>query len=1201
MIVDQLFTPKLIREGEVYDLGREYGAPAPGKKPLPRGGSIPRRHDDEPDFMDPDQRRLRADQERVKKAQDEYHAKKGVAESNTNISRLQQRIDNAYSRIYNRGDNGLEYMMGHDQYISGLMDRYLDDTLFAASNPKHLKLLANSLETIANDMEEDLVEGGVAEGTEDMPFGSVTQPDQTQTYVAPSRQDIWDKAELTNRQAEVRDYKQTLLRYARKNGRQAAEQAWAEKTDVKMTIEEILEFLDATIADPGLTPEEFLGTQGLEENAGQDSKSWMDSIRQQHPDVRFVQAKMPGAPIIALVNGKPVAQFDTKKGVAEGRLNKQRRLNEAMLMEDPIYRNFKRVGRYIAERKMSEKEILQVFADAEAGMTDKATGANRTFLGRGKDTAMDFAGGVSNALNSVWSGIQNSVPVSAVDVAYDQATDALAGLTGGQKGAVMQAIKKYRNLAKQYPKTAGLAKGALVAITGLATGGASLPAVAALVYGLDSAIKGEKASDIALKAGGAAATAWAGQKIASALGGQPTGTDAGGLDPSQFPAFDDEGNLMPGFHINPETGSAYYNPNIPNEVSALSVPTDAGLAGTPMGGGTYTIQNGDQLGYIAQANGVSVEDIRGLNPQIDFSKPLRPGMEIQLPVAGTPGQGSVWQGYQGGMYGDKVAGATSNAGQGLPSHASAAGDYGTGGGAPIDYTSPGPESIDSLGNKLEYGIPVNAKGSFVPPNPNLPPQELAAQQAAYDAWKSDFMRRFPNASPGPDGSMLSFKPGLAPMQILQKPTLPAGVQESVKFKIIPADRLIDQKTTVLAWALNESVGRKGNSISLTTLGTYTVFENVRRVAKAVNVMELKGVPGSSRPAYYRPDMPGGPGKASKPGIIGRGLNWLDKAAGKVGGALSNFGHQFTTGVTKEKLKMNWHQAGKPSDSDQLAAWLVKQGVPQEVVTSVYGKMGIPYTAPAVQAAPQPAGQTPAATDTTTGGAQRSAYAGTNPATGKAWTGDELRNKFFPAQPAAAAPAGADSTASSTAAPSGPTPTPSGTKTAAGIFPGEDPQGPNYVGRREVARRQAARAAAAAAKPAAPNFAQQNAGYAKVNMPTTMTYSGIPALKPGAASATAPAAKKVPTQAEKDAYVKSIGAPALPESRLAAVLRKPVEEMLHMVETKEDVQRIKQFVDETFVRYGAMNESAFAERDQILKHVAQIGAQKRREHSQRMAT
>ena len=43
-------------------------------------------------------------------------------------------------------------------------------------------------------------------------------------------------------------------------------------------------------------------------------------------------------------------------------------------------------------------------------------------------------------------------------------------------------------------------------------------------------------------------------------------------------------------------------------------------------------------------------------------------------------------------------------------------------------------------------------------------------------------------------------------------------------------------------------------------------------------------------------------------------------------------------MTKEKLKMNWHQAGKPSDSDQLSAWLVKQGVPIGVVNGVYEKM-----------------------------------------------------------------------------------------------------------------------------------------------------------------------------------------------------------------------------------------------------------------------
>jgi hypothetical protein len=72
------------------------------------------------------------------------------------------------------------------------------------------------------------------------------------------------------------------------------------------------------------------------------------------------------------------------------------------------------------------------------------------------------------------------------------------------------------------------------------------------------------------------------------------------------------------------------------------------------------------------------------------------------------------------------------------------------------------------------------------------------------------------------------------------------------------------------------------------------------------------------------------------------------------------------------------------------------------------------------------------------------------------------------------------------------------------------------------------------------------------------------------------------------------------SGIKEALTRPVAELLQMVETKEDVQRIKQFVDETFVKYGAVNESSFAMRNQILEHVTQEGAQRRREHSQRVA-
>ena len=71
---------KVVSEGGPYDLpGIDYDRPSDApRRPRPSGSSTPRRHPDDPDFMDPDQRRLRADQERVKKA---WAAKnKGVAE-----------------------------------------------------------------------------------------------------------------------------------------------------------------------------------------------------------------------------------------------------------------------------------------------------------------------------------------------------------------------------------------------------------------------------------------------------------------------------------------------------------------------------------------------------------------------------------------------------------------------------------------------------------------------------------------------------------------------------------------------------------------------------------------------------------------------------------------------------------------------------------------------------------------------------------------------------------------------------------------------------------------------------------------------------------------------------------------------------------------------------------------------------------------
>ena len=278
--------------------------------------------------------------------------------------------------------------------------------------------------------------------------------------------------------------------------------------------------------------------------------------------------------------------------------------------------------------------------------------------------------------------------------------------------------------------------------------------------------------------------------------------------------------------------------------------------------------------------------------------------------------------------------------------------------------------------------------------------------------------------------------------------------ESVKVKVLPNNQLIDSKFTVYAWALNESTNRDmGHSLQLTKLGVCTIFENIGRYRRAY----LKEYIGAPTADYGHPTAPGAPASATagqgKPkGWFGRGLDTIGRGVDAVGGWASNVGHNVITKVTADKLNNMWNRAGEPYDSDRLYQLLTTEwGVPKQVVDSVYQRMNLSAAPAATAPSTAPAAPATAAPTTATAPVAK------------------------PGTPAAGNPAGWN-----------------------------DPKSANYVGRREVARRQAAQPAAASATP---NFGQQAAGYAKVNQPTTMKYSGVPMAKP-AAPAAAPAATKV---------------------------------------------------------------------------------------------
>jgi LysM repeat protein len=384
---------------------------------------------------------------------------------------------------------------------------------------------------------------------------------------------------------------------------------------------------------------------------------------------------------------------------------------------------------------------------------------------------------------------------------------------------------------------------------------------------------------------------------------------------------------------------------------------EPGWPGSGAGGSTYTVTADDfkGLGKIAQDNGLTAQQLWDANPQITDPDKIFIGQEINIPAAGGEPVKNVWQGWEGPT--KSTAGAVEPApGDAVPPLPASNG--------PTNLTKDFDPANVPAGMTMKQGAsPVSSQGftgTSVAGMPVIPGQPLNPTQMAV----SDMALKMGNQlSPVVQAAYDLAKNSAVKESVWSK------VAESVKFKTLPVDRLIDNRITILSWALNESIGRKSKSINLTTVGVYTVFENIDRYRKAILGERLPSTvvgPGREQlPDYGRPDAPGAPAPVTptkKPGLVGRGLNWLNKAAGKVGGALGTLGHQFTTNVTKEKLKMNWQLKGRPSESDQLSAWLVTQGVPQQVITTVYNKMGIPHTAPTATPAATGTAPTAATTD-----------------------------------------------------------------------------------------------------------------------------------------------------------------------------------------------------------------------------------------------
>jgi len=129
------------------------------------------------------------------------------------------------------------------------------------------------------------------------------------------------------------------------------------------------------------------------------------------------------------------------------------------------------------------------------------------------------------------------------------------------------------------------------------------------------------------------------------------------------------------------------------------------------------------------------------------------------------------------------------------------------------------------------------------------------------------------------------------------------------------------------------------------------------------------------------------------------------------------------------------------------------------------------------------------------------------------------------------------------------------------------------------------------------------GQGQAGVPNTVTYG------PGVAKPTEPSLGKTWTAPadQGGTYDKKTGAaklggkpmialkdlPASIQARLNPTVKEHIDTMLKNVETKEDVQKIKQYIDRQFTKHGFVSEGDFNIRNSLLEQVTKIAAVRRK--------
>jgi LysM repeat protein len=574
---------------------------------------------------------------------------------------------------------------------------------------------------------------------------------------------------------------------------------------------------------------------------------------------------------------------------------KSQRLIEQRIMKDPIYEGFNRVGRMIAEADLSQEQIKQLFqavADGAAagGNVQNAGDApvnNRTWVGKGGDKAAELA--------KWWDNVKTKISQSAPVAGFDQSVDAIQGkllkAAGGDSGVVGQALAKYREFGKQHPIFQGAIYAGLIALAGISGAGLGGAALLGGIKIFDRLLQGDKASSALWRGFKTAAIAGAAGQVGQLLHpGQPPGIDNPVVGPDGNPVVPPggDGTIPPGGNGTGD-GIGPGEEIVPPSQNIDPTNPDAWADGTQANGTDtipYTVQQGETLSQIAKSNGVSVKDMMDANPDITNPDVLKTGQSLQIPQS--TGEYNVYD--QGvGTQADTLAKIKSGEYTDSPiSRRDLSGGAGTG--------QVNPQSPATL--RTPPYVVDNGNGPEVVPRPG-------ADSAAT-------LRTPPYVVDNGNGPEVVPRPGAR------------LVRQSYINPRTMISEYVDYNATMRSRMLAEMRGMPQNGCYLTASGVKAIFEGV--VAE-------------------------GPWDAIKSGVS-KVAGGVEKFGQGVADTVKKGYNAAANKITYDKLDLNWRKNYKefdptagtgPVDSEQVKAFLRKQGVTDVLINKVFGDLGLEAT------------------------------------------------------------------------------------------------------------------------------------------------------------------------------------------------------------------------------------------------------------------